>query len=429
MIIDLPRFVAAERPYWDELETMLDEARDRAGAAACHWPRCSGCITSTSAAPPDLARLDTFSTEPRLRAFLESLVSRAYSEIHETRAPLKIRWKSLRAGLSARVPPASAQRSACRSAITLLGCAFGWFAIRQDPQAKAVLMPVSGPDGPPAERVAQEESASDRPPAGHQSHLLRRPDDATTSRSPSWRMAAGITWGAGTLILLFYNGVILGAVVADYIGGGQGVVPRGLAAAARLHRDSRDPAGRAGRACARRRFDRMGQPRTPRAERLRAVSHDLFAIVGGAACLLVWAGMSRLRLAIPSAGAALCTEDRLRDLRTGRAGRLPGLVGGARMTARAQSALAIETPEGVVFSYDLATPVTRALAWAVDADRRHRAWPTRARESVLRSGSSAAIGRTRPPWCSTSRSRSRTGSCSNGAGAGRRSANACSGCA
>jgi len=31
------------------------------------------------------------------------------------------------------------------------------------------------------------------------------------------------------------------------------------------------------------------------------------------------------------------------------------------------SSLSIETPEGVVFSFELATPVTRALAWAVDA--------------------------------------------------------------
>ena len=36
-------------------------------------------------------------------------------------------------------------------------------------------------------------------------------------------MATGITYGAGTLILLFYNGVILGLVAADYIAGGQGV--------------------------------------------------------------------------------------------------------------------------------------------------------------------------------------------------------------
>ena len=32
-----------------------------------------------------------------------------------------------------------------------------------------------------------------------------------------------------------------------------------------------------------------------------------------------------------------------------------------------QSSLVIETPEGVVFSYELATPALRALAWAVDA--------------------------------------------------------------
>ena len=32
-----------------------------------------------------------------------------------------------------------------------------------------------------------------------------------------------------------------------------------------------------------------------------------------------------------------------------------------------QRSLSIETPEGVVFSYRLATPVTRSLAWAVDA--------------------------------------------------------------
>ena len=37
------------------------------------------------------------------------------------------------------------------------------------------------------------------------------------------------------------------------------------------------------------------------------------------------------------------------------------------MRAERPSSLVIETPEGVVFSYELATPVTRALAWAVDA--------------------------------------------------------------
>jgi uncharacterized RDD family membrane protein YckC len=37
------------------------------------------------------------------------------------------------------------------------------------------------------------------------------------------------------------------------------------------------------------------------------------------------------------------------------------------MSPARQSALVIETPEGVVFSYELATPITRSLAWALDA--------------------------------------------------------------
>jgi len=36
------------------------------------------------------------------------------------------------------------------------------------------------------------------------------------------------------------------------------------------------------------------------------------------------------------------------------------------MSSARNRSLAIETPEGVVFSYELATPVTRALAWAID---------------------------------------------------------------
>jgi uncharacterized RDD family membrane protein YckC len=43
------------------------------------------------------------------------------------------------------------------------------------------------------------------------------------------------------------------------------------------------------------------------------------------------------------------------------------MTAGVRQSASRQSSLVIETPEGVVFSYELATPVTRAFAWVVDA--------------------------------------------------------------
>jgi uncharacterized membrane protein SpoIIM required for sporulation len=287
VIIDLARFVSAERVYWDELRAMLErmdaepERRmpvDEVQRLHYLYERCSA----------DLAQLDTFSTEPKLRASLESLVSRAYTEIHETRAPLKIHWKRL----LLEFPRAFRRHLGAwqlAAGITLLGCAFGWFAVRQDARSKAVLMPFPGLMGSPAERVAKEEQSKGDRLKGVKttfSAQLMSNNIQVTIKA----LALGITWGVGTLILLFYNGVILGAVAADYIGGGQGIF---LAGWLLPHGSVEIPAvvlgGQAG-------FMLAGAligwgERTSRTERLRAISHDLFAIVAGASALLVWAGL------------------------------------------------------------------------------------------------------------------------------------------
>ena len=150
MIVDLPRFVAAERPYWDELR----------GAARPHGHRAR--------APPDAGRDPAPALSLRAllgRTWRASIPSpptrrcaafwnrwcRAPTPKSTRRAtPQEIRWKrhpgrfprAFRRHLGA--VPAVARR------ITLLGCAFGWFAIRMDPHAKAVLMPFPGLDGSPA---------------------------------------------------------------------------------------------------------------------------------------------------------------------------------------------------------------------------------------------------------------------------------------
>jgi uncharacterized membrane protein SpoIIM required for sporulation len=287
VIIDLPRFVEAERPYWDELEAALhrietepERRMSLADLQRFHYlsERCSA----------DLARLDTFATEPRLRAFLESLVSRAYSEIHETREPLHIRWKSLLLAF-----PRAFRRhlGAFRlsAGITILGCALGWFLIRQDPQVKAVLLPFPGLMLSPAERVAKEESSRADRLTGRKATFSAQLM-TNNIRVTLMAMAAGITWGAGTLIVLFFNGVILGAVMADYISGGQATF---LAGWLLPHGSIEIPAillgGQAGFVLAGALIG-WGGNRT-RQERFRAVAHDLFAIVAGAAVMLVWAGL------------------------------------------------------------------------------------------------------------------------------------------
>jgi hypothetical protein len=76
----------------------------------------------------DLAKITTFSSEPETRRYLESLVARAYGEIHETRErnrrinPLKWFFETLPQTFRRHI------RAFWMSvAITLAGCAFGGF--------------------------------------------------------------------------------------------------------------------------------------------------------------------------------------------------------------------------------------------------------------------------------------------------------------
>ena len=291
MILDLPRFAAAERVYWHELEALLNRLRLEPGwrmsvpeIERLHYlyERCSA----------DLVRLDAFSTEHQMRAYVESLVSRAYAEIHETRAPAgKIHWGAFIAAF-----PRAFRRhlGAFRLAVglTLAGCAFGWFAIRADPEAKAVLIPFAGLMQSPAQRVAQEESAGNAKTDRLHGHKASFSAQLMTHniQVTVMTLAFGVTWGLGTIILLFYNGVILGAVAADYVGAGYGQF---LAGWLLPHGAIEIPAillgGQAGLVLAGALIG-WGE-RTSRTERLRAVAHDLLAIAAGAAAMLVWAGI------------------------------------------------------------------------------------------------------------------------------------------
>ena len=157
MIIDLQRFVAAERPHWSELEQTLDKLEaDPNHRMSLEQVQHFHLLYERAAA--DLGKLTTFSSEPETRRYLENLVGRAYGEIHETRErhgrlqPLKWFLQTL---------PQTFRRHIrafyLSLAITLAGCAFGGLALALDPEAKPVLMPFPHLLQDPAKRVAEEE--------------------------------------------------------------------------------------------------------------------------------------------------------------------------------------------------------------------------------------------------------------------------------
>src|SRR5579871_2031069 len=241
-------------------------------------------------ASADLAKIETFSSEPEIRRYLERLVARAYGEIHETREKQQRlnpwRW------FSATFPRTFRRHLGAfwlSVAVTIAGCVFGGVAIRIDPEAKQVIMPFPGLKENPADRVHREESAKDDKLAGQKSTFAAQLMTHNTQVA-IFTMALGITWGTGTTVSLFYNGVILGAVAVDYVYAGQSQFLMGWLLP---HGAIEIPAillgGQAG-------FLLAGAligwgSRKSRSLRLREIAPDLTTIIFGAGLLLIWAGI------------------------------------------------------------------------------------------------------------------------------------------
>jgi uncharacterized membrane protein SpoIIM required for sporulation len=288
VIVDLQKFIANGRPLWAELERMLDrlEAEPNQRFSLAQAQRFHQLYERTAA---DLARITTFSSEPETRRFLENLVARAYSEIHETREKQRrffpLQWffqtwpQTFRKYIHAFY---------LSLAITLAGCAFGGLAIGFDPDSKPVLMPFSHLQGDPAKRVAEEESATRDQLNGHKTSFSAELMTHNIHVS-IFTLALGMTWGAGTIIMLFYNGVILGAVVVDYVRAGETkfllgwLMPHGV-----IEIPAILIAGQAGLILA---FALIGRgDRRPLRTRLREISNDLTTLIFGVGLMLVWAG-------------------------------------------------------------------------------------------------------------------------------------------
>ena len=288
MIIDLQRFVAAERPVWVELEKALTklEAEPNRRVPLDQVQRFHLLYERTAA---DLAKITTFSSEPETRRYLESLVARAYGEIHEPRQgtrrinPLKWFFETLPQTFRRHI------RAFWMSiAITLAGCAFGGFAIALDPDSKPALMPFSHLLQDPAQRVAEEESATTDRLAGHKTSFSAYLMTHNTKVS-IFTLALGMTWGIGTIIMLFYNGIMLGAVAVDYAAAGQTkfllgwLLPHGV-----IEIPSILIAGQAGLLLA---YALIGWGRrVPLKARLREISKDIVTLIFGVGLLLIWAG-------------------------------------------------------------------------------------------------------------------------------------------
>jgi len=226
MIFDVERFISQSKANWEALEKMLERIHNL-GFKSFDFDEINRFYYLYHQTSSDLNRIQTFSSETELIDYLEGLVSRAYAEIYSIqRRKWRLQFKNFYL-VSFPIVFRKHLKLFYLALITMLVGAFlGGAAIMLDPQAKDILIQFSHLEGSPYERVLKEEKgrnrALDNQKVAFSSYLITH-----NIKVSLFALALGITFGFGTLIILFYNGIILGAVVADYFRFGVGTFAAG----------------------------------------------------------------------------------------------------------------------------------------------------------------------------------------------------------
>lgn len=226
MILNLERFQLQARPRWERLESLLGllESRPDRRMSPAEAEQLQELYAAVAS---DLNRVTHGALAPDLRQYLERLVARAYGELYYA-PPIRSEIWRPRSWLRIFTAfPESFRRQsryfALALMVTVLGCALGGLAVRYDPASVDVLLPADYLRNP-GRRVHQEEQLKGEHPASTQNEAAFSGELIRHNIQVSLLTAAlGVTFGIGTALLLFENGVLLGAVAVRYTQQGFGL--------------------------------------------------------------------------------------------------------------------------------------------------------------------------------------------------------------
>jgi uncharacterized membrane protein SpoIIM required for sporulation len=215
---DVNRFLVERRPEWDALEALLAQVEQKGlRSLDIEGARRFGKLYRSVSS--DLIRARTELVDASVTDYLNDLVARSYARVHAgsgQRARHVVRF------FIAGFPRLFREewRAIAMSALLLLsGGAVGAAAVALDSDALSVLIPEQHQAWTPDERIARdaERGAHGGDQAAQFSSFL-----FTHNIKVSFLVfALGITFGVGTVSVLFYNGVPLGALAMQYHDAGQ----------------------------------------------------------------------------------------------------------------------------------------------------------------------------------------------------------------
>ncbi|MDH5509140.1 MAG: stage II sporulation protein M [Nitrospinota bacterium] len=222
--MDFNTFIKNRRPEWARLGEVLDQV-DKSGMESLNPEEAEEFFTLYRRVSSDLNLVQTRSGNPALLEFLEGLVARAWANLAAPRManPIKALWAVLRHRFPAAVRE-EWRLVALATAIFLAGALFGFTATMIDEQTAQVFLPPSHTSQKPSERVAELEKMEREGktrvnnPGDHAmfTTLLFTHNIKVTGLA----FVLGLTFGLGTMAILFYNGATLGSLAALYLNDG-----------------------------------------------------------------------------------------------------------------------------------------------------------------------------------------------------------------
>ncbi len=220
MILDLENFIQREKRYWEEFEDLLEtiEHRPEGKVEVQEIQRLHYLYRRTAS---DLTKLKSFSADRATREYLENLISRAFPIIYggtgQEESFSILKWfrktvpRTFRRHIGAFV---------LSLAVFLTGALMGCGFLIADRNSKSVLLPFAHLQQHPSKQVERAESRDYDMVEQRKSRFSARLFQHNTKLS-LMLFGLGLTWGIGTIAMLFYNGVILGAVSADFVLAGE----------------------------------------------------------------------------------------------------------------------------------------------------------------------------------------------------------------
>ncbi len=228
---DVRRFVDERAAVWSALERVLADAEQR-GLAALGVAGARELGQLYRAVSSDLLIARGEHIDAGVVDYLNDLVARAYAHVHAGTGNRARRLPAFFLREFPRLFRAEWRAVALSAALFFGGAAVGATATALDPQAAGVLIPEDHQRRTPAERVAEDERGSDATSdagAAFSSFLFTHNIQVTFLV-----FALGLTFGVGTVSLLFYNGVPIGALAMQYHQYGKGlffwawILPHGI---------------------------------------------------------------------------------------------------------------------------------------------------------------------------------------------------------